>query len=101
MRHLSPTQQPAQFVESHLPAPHERWTGSHVRPCCAQSVHAAPERPHAFASLPARHVAVPLSKLQHPPGHVDAEQLATVRAQTLPRGTSQVWKPFAMQSEQR
>jgi hypothetical protein len=101
MRHWSPTQQPLQLEASHLPTLHERWIGSHARPCSEQSVHAAPERPQAFGSLPARQIEVPPVKLQHPPEHVEAPQFVTVRAQTLPFGTSQVWKPFAMQSEQR
>ena len=101
MRHLSPTQQPLQFDASHLPALHARWIGSHARPSDAQSVQNSPERPQAEESLPARHVDVPPVVLQQPPEHEDAPQLVTVRAQTFPRGTSQVSKPFAMQSAQR
>jgi hypothetical protein len=99
MRHWSPTQQPAQFVASHWPTPHARFAGSHDRPCWPQSVHVEPEVPHAAESVPARHVEVPLSKLQQPPGQLLAPQLATVRPHAF--FASQNWKPFAMQSEQR
>ena len=98
-RHWSPTQQPVQFVASHLVVLHARVAPSHVRPSCEQSVQVAPLLPHAVASLPARQVATPLSKLQHPLGHSSGPQFALGRSQTRPFVTSQVVKPFAMQSE--
>jgi hypothetical protein len=87
-----------QFEGSHFEALHRRAVESHERPCSAQSVHVAPERPQAVASVPARHVVVPPSALQHPPGHSAGPQFVTVRPQT--RRPSQNWKPFAGQSAQ-
>jgi hypothetical protein len=97
---LSPTQHPEQFDASHWLDPHWRVAGSQVRPCCAQSMQLAPPRPQAAGSAPARHVGVPVSKLQHPPTQVDESQLVTLRAHAFVR-LSQNWKPFATQSEQR
>jgi len=94
-----PTQQPAQFDASHRLVLHAPEATSHERPCAPQSVHACPLRPHAEASLPARHTDVPPCVLQQPLAHVAALQLVTLRPQT--RRASQNWKPPATQSLQR
>jgi hypothetical protein len=97
-RHLSPTQQPLQFVKSHWPVPHDRVVGSQVRPFWLQSVQFAPNCPQALGSVPARQVLPPGSAEQHPFGQSVA-QLVTLRPQTL--RASQNSKPFAMQSLHR
>jgi len=99
VRQRSPTQQPAQFVESQRVLLHERVPVSHERPCDAQSMQEEPLRPHAKASTPARHAEVPPWKLQHPVEQFAELQFVTLRPQTpLPL---QNWKPFATQSLQR
>jgi len=78
-RHLSPTQQPAQLVASHLPTPQVPVRGSHARPCDAQSTQAAPPVPHAKASSPERQVCCVPRTLQQPSRHVVALHVVTVR----------------------
>lgn len=91
-RHLSPTQQPLQFVASHFVVLHAPDVGSHVRPCCVQSVHVAPLVPHAFASIPNTQRSVPEERSQQPLQSVQPERLHVFLS-------PQVSKPVAAQSE--
>lgn len=65
-RHLSPTQQPLQFVASHLATLHVPLVASHVRPSLVQSVHETPLLPQRFASMPDTHRSTPVERSQQP-----------------------------------
>jgi len=80
-RHLSPTQQPAQFSGVHRDVPHARELASQARPSVRQSAHLVPDWPHAAGSLPARQRSRPSSTPQQPE-HVVALQAASSRPQT-------------------
>ena len=101
VRHWSPTQQPLQFVASHLLLPQLRVAVSHVRPSTEQSVQIEPKSPQAEGSVPARQLVVPPWKLQQPFEHDSGPQSAVGRAQTLPRATSHDGKRHDSQKERR
>lgn len=96
-RHKSPTQQPLQFEASQRVVPQVRVERSQARPSSSQFAHVLPLLPHAVASVPDRHCAVPPPvSMQHPLGQFDGPQLVTVFAQT--RASVQVSKPSVTQS---
>lgn len=97
-RHLSPTQQPLQFVASHLPAPHARVPASQARPSTEQSAQLKPLRPQALGSVPLKQRCRPPSRLQQP-GHVAELHAGLSRPHT--RRSVQIAKPWETQSEQR
>lgn len=98
-RHLSPTQQPLQFVASQRVVLHARVAVSHARPCSSQSEHARPPLPHALASVPERQRWRPSSKLQQPFGHDAGPHPGSSRPHT--RLAVQTEKPSDGQSAQR
>lgn len=95
--HLSPTQQPAQLVASHLVPPHTRSLGSHACPLEPQSTQAPAPVPHARASVPGRHTWVPPVVTQQPDPQLVASQVATFLPHAL-RVASQVSNPEPTQS---
>lgn len=80
-KHLSSTQQPAQFSGVQRDVPHARELGSQERPSVWQSAHWAPDCPQAAGSFPARQRRRPSSTVQQPE-HVVALHEASSRPHT-------------------
>jgi hypothetical protein len=96
-RHLSPTQQPAQFEAVQLVELQEPVAPSQTLPVAAQFPQVKPFLAHAVGSLPLRHRGPPWERSQQP-SQLAAVQVAWSRPQTwlLVQNSN----PFARQSEQ-